>query len=230
MRNLVQQSWSNNKAPPGVDTVTCASCGQENREGRKFCSGCGTALAVACSACGTANEPGESFCGECGASLQHVRKPNVEIRTPEPAAWTPKHLADKILHAKSALEGERKRVTVLFADVKLDGPRRAARSRGLAPHHGPLLPPPGRRRAASREPSPSTPATASWRSSGPRSRTRITPSAPAGRRQNRELPQAAGVAERYDRVRFSLRFLITSLRWRLRSFNLAICRCPPDSE
>src|SRR5262245_366893 len=112
--NLVQQSCSNNKAPPGVDTVTCASCGQENREGRKFCSGCGTPLAVACSACGTENEPGESFCGECGASLQHIRNRRFESRTPEPAAWTPQHLADKILHAKSALEGERKQVTVLF--------------------------------------------------------------------------------------------------------------------
>src|SRR5262249_32030097 len=69
-------------------------------------------------ACGTANEHGEKFCGECGVSLQHIRNPRFESRIPEPAAWTPLHLADKILHAKSALEGERKQVTVLFADVK----------------------------------------------------------------------------------------------------------------
>ena len=36
----------------------------------------------------------------------------------DPRAYTPKHLADKILQSKSALEGERKQVTVLFADVK----------------------------------------------------------------------------------------------------------------
>jgi hypothetical protein len=40
------------------------------------------------------------------------------IANPEPRSYTPKHLADKILQSKSALEGERKQVTVLFADGK----------------------------------------------------------------------------------------------------------------
>lgn len=35
-----------------------------------------------------------------------------------PASYTPKHLADRILRSRSVLEGERKQVTVLFADVK----------------------------------------------------------------------------------------------------------------
>jgi class 3 adenylate cyclase len=35
-----------------------------------------------------------------------------------PLSYTPKHLAEKILTSRSALEGERKQVTVLFADVK----------------------------------------------------------------------------------------------------------------
>ena len=35
-----------------------------------------------------------------------------------PQTYTPKHLADKILQSKSALEGERKQVTVLFADIQ----------------------------------------------------------------------------------------------------------------
>src|SRR5438876_101414 len=48
----------------------CPECGTENREGRKFCSNCGRALAVLCPACGTANEPGERFCGERGPALQ----------------------------------------------------------------------------------------------------------------------------------------------------------------
>jgi class 3 adenylate cyclase/tetratricopeptide (TPR) repeat protein len=49
--------------------MLCASCGTENREGRKFCAQCGSALAPACPACGAANEPGERFCGECGSAL-----------------------------------------------------------------------------------------------------------------------------------------------------------------
>jgi len=42
----------------------------------------------------------------------------VESRFNSPESYTPKHLAEKILTSKSALEGERKQVTVLFADMK----------------------------------------------------------------------------------------------------------------
>ena len=46
-------------------------------------------------------------------------------RFDSPGAYTPKHLAEKILTSKSALEGERKQVSVLFADLKgLDGAAR----------------------------------------------------------------------------------------------------------
>jgi class 3 adenylate cyclase/tetratricopeptide (TPR) repeat protein len=107
--------------------VRCAGCEQENRAGRKFCAGCGAPLVAACPACGAANEADEKFCGECGAALQGagVGRPGAVVdpgqarsRVPEPLSYTPKHLADKILTARSALEGERKQVTVLFADVK----------------------------------------------------------------------------------------------------------------
>ena len=47
--------------------MTCSSCGAENRQGRKFCSQCGAALAVICPSCGAPNDPGDRFCGECGA-------------------------------------------------------------------------------------------------------------------------------------------------------------------
>lgn len=78
---------------------------------RKFCSACGARLTAASTACGASNEPGEKCCGECGVSL-------VAAAPKAPQARTPKHLADKILMGKSVLEGERKQVTVLFADVK----------------------------------------------------------------------------------------------------------------
>jgi class 3 adenylate cyclase/tetratricopeptide (TPR) repeat protein len=62
------------------------------------------------------NEGGEKFCGGCGV----LTSPNTATPqpSPTPASYTPKHLAEQILTSKSALEGERKQVTVLFADLK----------------------------------------------------------------------------------------------------------------
>ena len=97
--------------------MQCAHCHTENRAGRRFCAECGAPLALACAACGFANEPGEKFCGGCGTPLStapHTPEP----RMPPPQAYTPSHLTDKILAARPALAGERKQVTVLFADLK----------------------------------------------------------------------------------------------------------------
>jgi class 3 adenylate cyclase/tetratricopeptide (TPR) repeat protein len=49
--------------------ATCTSCGRANRDGAKFCVGCGRALALACPSCGAECAAGEQFCAECGASL-----------------------------------------------------------------------------------------------------------------------------------------------------------------
>ncbi len=92
--------------------MTCGACGFENPPGMKFCGECAAPLASHCPSCGCDNPPGFRFCGGCGESLGG--RPSGR----SPAAYTPKHLADKILQSKSALEGERKQVTVLFADVK----------------------------------------------------------------------------------------------------------------
>jgi class 3 adenylate cyclase len=81
----------------------------------KFCGECGARLATICPACGTANDPTQKFCGECGGSLTQATSPT-KFTVPE--AYTPRHLAEKILTSKSTLEGERKQVTVLFADLK----------------------------------------------------------------------------------------------------------------
>jgi len=91
-----------------VETLACASCGHGNRPDRRFCTECGARLGRSCPACGTAVDGGEKFCGSCGAPL------GSPATTPAP----PRHLAEKILGSRAALEGERKQVTVLFADVK----------------------------------------------------------------------------------------------------------------
>ncbi len=93
----------------------CPSCKHENRAGRKFCVHCGAGLELSCPSCGACAEPGERFCGECGKNLSGSPKTSA---TRDPRSYTPKHLAEKILTSRSALEGERKQVTILFADVK----------------------------------------------------------------------------------------------------------------
>jgi len=95
--------------------MRCPSCNHDNGSERRFCGECGAGLAVLCASCGTANGPSEKFCGGCGAAL---RAGLATTPTRSPASSTPKHLAEKILTSRAALEGERKQVTVLFADVK----------------------------------------------------------------------------------------------------------------
>ncbi len=96
-------------------TIRCPSCGHENRQEARFCDGCGAALARACPSCGTSLRPAARFCDGCGSQASAtVTAPTAR----EPRTYTPKHLAEKILTSRSALEGERKHVTVLFADVK----------------------------------------------------------------------------------------------------------------
>jgi class 3 adenylate cyclase len=97
--------------------MQCPRCQAENRHGRRFCAECGAPLASSCSSCGFSNEPGEKYCGGCGLSLTSPR-PTFEPRSSSVQSHTPSYLAAKILTSKSALEGERKQVTVLFADLK----------------------------------------------------------------------------------------------------------------
>src|SRR6516225_4004650 len=90
--------------------MRCSKCGTDNREGRKFCAECGEALALKCPQCGATNESREKFCGECGAALGtppaaigKSHEPQIRIAdTPDP----------------ENLEGERKTITALFADIK----------------------------------------------------------------------------------------------------------------
>jgi predicted amidophosphoribosyltransferase len=104
--------------------MKCPKCQTENPDSRKFCRRCGTKLVLICPGCSSENLPGDEFCGECGQKLAQPLDPS------RPSSYTPKHLAEQILTSRSALEGERKLVTVLFADVANLG---EARSRGGPP-------------------------------------------------------------------------------------------------
>ena len=94
--------------------MKCPRCEVENDAGARFCEDCGARLEATCPSCGTPVTPGKKFCRSCGAAL--TTEPAGGFASPE--SYTPKHLAEKILTSKAALEGERKQVTVLFADLK----------------------------------------------------------------------------------------------------------------
>jgi class 3 adenylate cyclase/tetratricopeptide (TPR) repeat protein len=102
--------------------MRCPSCGGDNPAGTKFCIECGIPLQHRCPKCGAENLPRAKFCGECGTPLTgpaEAPPPHPLMSRPQSLlSYTPSYLAEKILTSKSALEGERKQVTVLFADLK----------------------------------------------------------------------------------------------------------------
>jgi len=96
--------------------MRCARCQHENPTGSNFCLGCGARFDSSCSSCGNELPPGSRFCNKCGTPV--ALAPSGQSRFSSPESYTPRHLAEKILTSKTALEGERKQVTVLFADLK----------------------------------------------------------------------------------------------------------------
>jgi class 3 adenylate cyclase len=92
--------------------MRCTSCSTENPAGKKFCGDCGTALANLCPQCGSDNPPGKRFCGECGAALGVPATTGVAKQS----NGSPIRVAEA--PAPENLDGERKTVTALFADIK----------------------------------------------------------------------------------------------------------------
>jgi class 3 adenylate cyclase/tetratricopeptide (TPR) repeat protein len=105
--------------------MRCPSCQADNPSENRFCDECGAPLEARCPQCGASLRPGKRFCGGCGRRVTAAEPgpapaspaPGPSASRTRPASYTPAHLADKILKGRSALEGERRQVTVLFADV-----------------------------------------------------------------------------------------------------------------
>ncbi|MDM7999229.1 MAG: adenylate/guanylate cyclase domain-containing protein [Dehalococcoidia bacterium] len=96
--------------------VKCPKCQADNREGAKFCEQCAAPLARKCLNCGADVGPKARFCDQCAHDLEEPKTaPPVDYSKPQ--SYTPKFLAEKILSTGKSMEGERKLVTVLFADV-----------------------------------------------------------------------------------------------------------------
>ena len=98
--------------------MKCPACQLESPEDARFCMHCAAPLPARCAGCKAELPLGARFCPQCARPAGANPLPPAAAPSRTPAAYTPKHLADKILQSKSALEGERKQVTVLFADVQ----------------------------------------------------------------------------------------------------------------
>jgi class 3 adenylate cyclase len=100
--------------------MICTQCQSENSFAAIFCDHCGARLETACPKCGEPNRQGAKFCRNCGQLINHTAAaaPFTVPGVPSPDTYVPRHLAEKILASRQSLEGERKQVTVLFADIR----------------------------------------------------------------------------------------------------------------
>src|SRR5262245_31958949 len=100
--------------------MICPQCQRENLSDAIFCEHCGARLETVCSHCGEPNRRGATFCRICGQAINQAATvaPAGVPRVPSPDSYVPRHLAEKILASRQSLEGERKQVTVLFADIR----------------------------------------------------------------------------------------------------------------
>src|SRR5687768_14263363 len=97
--------------------MQCPQCQAENPPASKFCLECGVRFSAPCPSCGHELPGHAKFCNECGHRLGSAAAA-ASTRFASPQSYTPKHLAERIINSKAAIEGERKFVTVLFADLK----------------------------------------------------------------------------------------------------------------
>ena len=98
--------------------MKCPQCQHENPTNAKFCMECGEKLEAVCPQCGAKLPPEARFCMECGTKLTDEVKAASDERLARLQRFMPKGLVDKILSTKGQIEGERKIVTVLFADIQ----------------------------------------------------------------------------------------------------------------
>jgi len=96
--------------------MECPNCYTSNRDNAEFCKECGNKFDISCPNCGRSLQSDSKFCDKCGHHLKRSDEA-VPVDYEKPQSYTPKFLADKILTNRSAIEGERKLVTVFFADV-----------------------------------------------------------------------------------------------------------------
>ena len=103
--------------------MNCPVCGHQNQAGSKFCANCGTSLEIVCPVCSAVSPADANFCSNCGNALDSKASTAAQ---PDLAQFVPEELKHKIEAARAgqAMRGERRTVTMLFADI--EGSTRAA--------------------------------------------------------------------------------------------------------
>src|SRR6266852_3153579 len=100
------------------EPMRCSNCGSENLAGKKFCGDCGAPLANRCPNCRSDNPAGKRFCGECGFALIGNALPGAAQSSRAESSAPDIRIAPDQTDASLVIEGERKTVTALFADIK----------------------------------------------------------------------------------------------------------------
>src|SRR6185437_12784616 len=100
--------------------MVCSSCGASNPSESRRCRSCGVALVEPCANCGKPVPFSNRFCGSCGARCERGLPVGFgdEARSMAAPIHLPQHLVRRILDSRGLLEGERKKITVLFADIR----------------------------------------------------------------------------------------------------------------
>ncbi|MBV8359953.1 MAG: zinc ribbon domain-containing protein [Deltaproteobacteria bacterium] len=98
--------------------MRCSKCGSESPADKKFCGDCGAPLANRCPNCGSENPAGKRFCGECGSALIGNAQPGAAQTLRAESSVPDIRIVSGQTDASLVIEGERKTVTALFADIK----------------------------------------------------------------------------------------------------------------
>src|SRR5499427_8586705 len=101
--------------------MLCAKCKRDNPADAQFCQGCGARLELICSACATANGLDANFCKKCGMRLPastEIPSETAQRASPLDPSSASEPAIRLIAPHSDAIDGERKTVTALFADIK----------------------------------------------------------------------------------------------------------------
>src|SRR6266516_4469769 len=98
--------------------MRCSKCGTENPVGKKFCAQCGSGLPALCPKCGAENPHTSRFCGDCGATLQAKASSAAPLSSELASTTSEIRVTSKEPDVSTTIEGERKTLTALFADIK----------------------------------------------------------------------------------------------------------------